>query len=76
MSEFSEIDTENLIDRKIFRKKHRDFMSVNGNLLMEIMTINRENKISFGHIIERNAEQWPDKAAEWIFGSPDGAELK
>ena len=63
MSEFSQIDTENLIDRKIFRKKYRDFMNANATLLMEIMTINRENKTSFGHIIERNAEQWPDKAA-------------
>jgi len=63
MSEFSQIDTENLIDRKVFRKKLREHMTKHADTLLRVLTINRENKLSFGQIIESNAEQWADKVA-------------
>ncbi|GAF69117.1 unnamed protein product, partial [marine sediment metagenome] len=63
MSEFSQIDTENLIDRKVFRKKLREHMTKYADTLLRVLTINRENKLSFGQIIESNAEQWADKVA-------------
>ncbi len=56
MSEFSQIDTENLIDRKVFRKKLREHMTKHADTLLRVLTINRENKLFFGHIIESNVE--------------------
>ena len=56
--------TYHVIDRKDFRPKFRKFMNDNNESMMKVMTINRENKISFGHVIERNAIEYADKTVK------------
>ncbi len=50
----------NIIERSEFRPKYKKFMADNNEILMKVMTINRENNISFGHVIESNAIEYAD----------------
>jgi fatty-acyl-CoA synthase/citronellyl-CoA synthetase len=59
----AEDKTYHIIDRKDYRPKFRKFMNENNESMMKVMTINRENKISFGHIIESHAIEYADNIA-------------
>ncbi len=48
------------IDRKTFRRKLRNFYAENDYILREIMTRMKENKMSIGTLIERNAREFSD----------------
>ncbi len=52
-----------LIDRKEFRKRYRSWVGKHSAEFQEYMKIPLENKISWGTIIERNAEKYPDNIA-------------
>ena len=63
MSDNSQQTPENIIDRREFRKRYKEFMRNSGEVLTEVFKITNENEISFGTIIERGAEQYADKVA-------------
>lgn len=52
-----------LIDKKEFRKRLREFNKKNGHIWAEIVKIVRENKVSWGTIVESNAEKYSDNIA-------------
>ena len=52
-----------IIDRKEFRKRYKEFMRDSGEFLTQVFKITNEKEISFGTIIERDAEQYADKIA-------------
>jgi len=52
-----------LIDRKEFRKRLKEFWRECGEFLNQIVKITIEREISFGMIIERDAELYTDKIA-------------
>lgn len=51
-----------IIDRKEFRKRYKEFMKDNIEHLQKALKFSHEKTASFGTIIERNAEQYADKA--------------
>ena len=53
----------NVIERKEFRKRYKEFMRDCGDFLNKVFKITSEKEISFGTIIERDAEQYADKVA-------------
>ena len=63
MSDKSQEKSEISIERREFRKRHKEFMKNNVHHLDRLMTLNRERVGSFGTVIERNAEQFADKIA-------------
>jgi citronellyl-CoA synthetase len=52
-----------IIERKEFRRRYKEFMRECGEFLNKVFTITSEKEISFGTIIERDAEQYADKVA-------------
>ena len=48
------------IDKKIFRKKAKEFYAQNDAILREIMTRMRDNKMSVGSLIEKNAIEYSE----------------
>lgn len=52
-----------IIERKEFRKRYKEFMKNNVHLVNKVLTFTRERVVSFGTIVERNAEQYADKIA-------------
>lgn len=52
-----------LIDKKEFRKRLRKFNKKHAHEVAEIVKIVAENKISWGTIVERNAEKYADNVA-------------
>ena len=60
MSTNSENETLNMIDRKEFRRRHKEFSARHAEHYAQIMKIVREKKPSFGGIIERNAIEYAD----------------
>ncbi len=63
MADNSQQAPENIIERREFRKRYKEFMRERGDILGKVFTITNEKKISFGTIIERDAEQYADKIA-------------
>ena len=63
MADNSQQAPENIIERREFRKRYKEFMRDRGEILGKVFTITNEKKISFGTIIERDAEQYVDKVA-------------
>ena len=61
----NEINTKSsvLIDLTEFRKRYKEFMRKSGEILTQVFKITNEKEISFGTIIERDAEQYADKIA-------------
>ena len=45
-----------LIDKKEYRKRRTAFFKKYGQTMQDFMKLNYENKISWGTIVERNAE--------------------
>ena len=54
---------KDLIDKKEFRKRRKEVFRKHGQTLQYIMNIGFENKISWGTIIERNAQKYSDNIA-------------
>jgi len=52
-----------LIPNKEFRRRNMRFLRKHANTLVDIIKISEENKISWGTIIERNAQEYPDNVA-------------
>jgi len=52
-----------LIDKKEFRKRLREFNKKHAQEVAEIVKIIAENKVSWGTIVERNAQKYSDKIA-------------
>jgi len=52
-----------LIDKREYRKRRMRKFRKHGNLLKEIMDFGFENKVSFGTIVEKNAEKYSDNVA-------------
>ncbi len=52
-----------LIPNKEYRKRNLRFLRKHRNILAESLKINEENKVSWGTIVERNAQQYPDNIA-------------
>ena len=63
MGEMTEPKDMDLIDRKEFRKRYRSWVGKHSDEFQEFMNIPSENKISWGTIIERNAEKYADNIA-------------
>ena len=62
MSDNSQEKPLDIIDRKEFRKRYKEFMKDNIEHLQKALKFSHEKTASFGTIIERNAEQYADKA--------------
>ncbi len=52
-----------LIDKKVFRKKLREFNKKHAHEVAEIVKIVAENKVSWGKVVERNAEKYAEDVA-------------
>ncbi len=63
MSDKSQEKSEISIERREFRKRHKEFMKNNFHMMEGLLNLNRERKSSFGTVIESNAEQFADKVA-------------
>ncbi len=63
MSDNLQQTPQNIIERREFRKRYKEFMRECGELMGKVFTITNEKEISFGTIIERDAEQFADKIA-------------
>ena len=56
-------EPSNLINRREYRKRYREFVAKHSDKIEELMKIPFENKVSWGTIIERNAEKFPENIA-------------
>lgn len=63
MSTTSENDKLDLIDRKEFKRRQKEFMAKHAKDFGQVMKIVREKKPPFGKIIERNAIEYADNIA-------------
>ncbi len=63
MSNNSENETLNMIDRKEFRKRQKAFRAKHAEHFAQTMNFVRERNPSFGEIIERNAIKYADNIA-------------
>jgi len=63
MSNISETDEVDLIDRKEFKRRNKEFMAKHAEDMGQIMKIVRDKKPPFGDIVERNAIQYADNVA-------------
>ena len=63
MSTTSENESLDLIDRKEFRRRQKEFRAKHAEHYAQVMKIVREKKPSFGGIIERNAIEYADNIA-------------
>jgi len=52
-----------LIPNREYRKRRMRFLRKHANTLAELLKINEENKVSWGTIVERNAQEYPDNIA-------------
>jgi len=52
-----------LIDKKEFRKRRKEFYSKYGQIGQDMIKLSFENKLSWGTIVERNAEKYSDNIA-------------
>jgi len=52
-----------LIDKKEYRKRRMAFMKKHGQTIQAMMKLNFENKLSWGDIVERNAEKYSNNIA-------------
>ena len=52
-----------LIDPKEYRKRRKAFFKKHGQLIRKIMELPKENKITWGSIVEENAQKYSDKIA-------------
>ena len=52
-----------LIDRKEYRKRNKEFYKKHGQVVEDAMKLNFENKLSWGMIVERNAENYSNNIA-------------
>ncbi len=52
-----------LIERREFRKRYKEYMKHSAEFMSKAATIAAEGVVSFGTIIERNAEQYANKVA-------------
>ena len=56
-------DISNIIDKKEYRKRRKELFNKHNDLIQKILDLPFENKISWGTIIEENAEKYSDKIA-------------
>jgi fatty-acyl-CoA synthase/citronellyl-CoA synthetase len=63
MGEVEKPKDMNLIDKREYRKRYRNWVGEHSEEFQEFMKIPSENKVSWGTIIERNAEKYHDKLA-------------
>ena len=63
MSDISETDELDLIDRKEFKRRNKEFMAKHAEDMGQIMKIVRDKKPPFGDIVERNAIEYADNVA-------------
>jgi len=63
MAENLQQKPQDIIDRREFRKRYREFMKDNIHHMNRVMDLNREGKISLGALIETNAEQYANNIA-------------
>ncbi len=54
---------QDLIPNKEFRRRNMRFLRKHANILAELIKINEENKVSWGELVETNAETYADKTA-------------
>ena len=52
-----------LIDKKVYRKRRMALFRKHGPLLQEILDLTIVNEVSWGTIVERNAQKYPDNIA-------------
>jgi fatty-acyl-CoA synthase/citronellyl-CoA synthetase len=52
-----------LIDRKVYRKRIKEFMAKNSSLFMGLSKTFVENKMSWGTVLESHADKYPDNIA-------------
>ncbi len=53
----------NLIEKKEYRKRRREYIKKHVQILQEILDLSFENKVSLGTIVERSAEKYSDNIA-------------
>ena len=63
MLEIPKTKDPDLIDKKEYGKRRRAFFKKHGQTFQEWMKLNYENKISWGTIVERNAEKYSNNIA-------------
>ena len=63
MSENLKFREKDLIDKKEYRKRKKEFFRKHIHLFQYLMKLGIENKISWGTIVERNAQEYSDKIA-------------
>ena len=63
MLEEPESKDQDLIDKKEYRTRRKAFYKKHGQIMQDFMKLNYENKISWGTIVERNAEKYSDNIA-------------
>ena len=63
MAENLQNKSQDFIDRREFRRRYKEFMKNNIHHMNRLMDLNREGVVSFGTMIESNAEQYADKIA-------------
>ena len=63
MSEKSESKEPELIPNREYRKRRMRLLRKHANILAEMLKTNEENNVSWGTIIERNAQEYPDNIA-------------
>ncbi|TFG27427.1 MAG: long-chain-acyl-CoA synthetase [Promethearchaeota archaeon] len=56
-------DTSNIIDKREYRKRRKALFNKHNDLIQKILDLPFDNKISWGTIVEENAEQYADKTA-------------
>jgi len=61
--EIQKLREKDLIDKKEYRKRRKEFFRKHGPLLQDLMKLGYENKISWGTIVERNAQDYSDNIA-------------
>ena len=63
MSNISDAQEDDLIDRREFKRRNKEFMAKHAEDFGQLMNIVREKKPSFGEIVERNAIEYADNVA-------------
>ncbi|MFW9941712.1 MAG: long-chain-acyl-CoA synthetase [Candidatus Thorarchaeota archaeon] len=63
MSEISKPEESNLIDVQEFNKRLQEWAKKYGPLLLELVKLSAENGLSWGLILEENAQKYPDNPA-------------
>ena len=63
MLEFSKSKETDVINKKEFRKRYAEFLGKHRNEIMDYRKIFNENKVSWGTLVERNAEKYSDNIA-------------